>query len=197
MVTPIPKNPVMKTLSSSLQIILVALFLSSCCNKDCPDCETLDKADCDCVPDIDCLCSDGIQNGNETGVDCGGDCDPCFECMTSYCALLAGATSEQDPGTKKKWIAINVNPIEYAATFFSNGFVYVVYDDPVDPERTGIGTGSWAFDDPVDPKYIYQTYMSSPPAWSNPYPWTIMQLTADTLKVQNEVGGIMILVPES
>ena len=24
-------------------------------------------------------CSDGIQNGNETGVDCGGDCPPCNE----------------------------------------------------------------------------------------------------------------------
>jgi len=24
-------------------------------------------------------CDDGIQNGNETGVDCGGDCDPCIE----------------------------------------------------------------------------------------------------------------------
>ncbi|MEO0732138.1 MAG: cohesin domain-containing protein, partial [Bacteroidota bacterium] len=25
-------------------------------------------------------CMDGIQNGNETGVDCGGDCDPCPTC---------------------------------------------------------------------------------------------------------------------
>ena len=25
-------------------------------------------------------CDDGIQNGNETGVDCGGDCDPCWNC---------------------------------------------------------------------------------------------------------------------
>jgi len=30
----------------------------------------------------DCIacatCDDGMQNGNETGVDCGGDCDPCY-----------------------------------------------------------------------------------------------------------------------
>ena len=24
-------------------------------------------------------CSDGIQNGTETGIDCGGDCQPCAD----------------------------------------------------------------------------------------------------------------------
>jgi len=34
--------------------------------------------DCDpCDNPPDPTCDDGIQNGNETGVDCGGDCDPC------------------------------------------------------------------------------------------------------------------------
>ena len=32
--------------------------------------------DCDACP----TCDDGIQNGNETGVDCGGDCDACPTC---------------------------------------------------------------------------------------------------------------------
>lgn len=50
--------------------ILMALFLggmtiavSSCSDDDAEDAPT---------------CTDGIQNGNETGVDCGGDCDPCI-----------------------------------------------------------------------------------------------------------------------
>ena len=30
-------------------------------------------------------CSDGVQNGNETGVDCGGDCEPC-QTQVEYCA---------------------------------------------------------------------------------------------------------------
>lgn len=30
-----------------------------------------------CKEDDTPTCSDGIQNGNETGVDCGGDCAPC------------------------------------------------------------------------------------------------------------------------
>ncbi len=29
------------------------------------------------TPPPDPTCTDGVQNGNETGVDCGGDCDPC------------------------------------------------------------------------------------------------------------------------
>lgn len=39
---------------------LVALFLLSSCGKDA-------------------TCTDGIKNGNETGVDCGGECLPCFK----------------------------------------------------------------------------------------------------------------------
>jgi len=26
-------------------------------------------------------CTDGVRNGDETGIDCGGDCDPCPTCM--------------------------------------------------------------------------------------------------------------------
>jgi len=29
---------------------------------------------------MSCQCSDGVQNGNETGIDCGGDCLPCPTC---------------------------------------------------------------------------------------------------------------------
>ena len=42
-------------------------------------------------------CNDGIQNGNETGVDCGGDCDPCStttdcagDCPPGYDYFLCG-----------------------------------------------------------------------------------------------------------
>ncbi len=45
-----------------------------------------DETDVDCGG-VDCLacptCDDGIQNGNETGVDCGGDCGVCPVCPTS------------------------------------------------------------------------------------------------------------------
>ncbi len=32
-------------------------------------------------PDNNTTCTDGIQNGNETGVDCGGDCEACVSCI--------------------------------------------------------------------------------------------------------------------
>ncbi len=39
----------------------------------------------DCDPcTVNPTCNDGIQNGNETGVDCGGDCTPCNTNVT-YC----------------------------------------------------------------------------------------------------------------
>ncbi len=42
-------------------------------------------------------CTDGIQNGNETGVDCGGDCSPCGGGNDDYCS-----GSGQD--TEYEWI---------------------------------------------------------------------------------------------
>jgi hypothetical protein len=42
-------------------------------------------------------CTDGIQNGNETGVDCGGpDCAPC-ECTTGTIIYLPNSTADQGP----------------------------------------------------------------------------------------------------
>ncbi len=39
-----------------------------------------------CEPcQVDPTCTDGIQNGNETGIDCGGDCAPCDTSVT-YCS---------------------------------------------------------------------------------------------------------------
>ncbi|MEZ5045218.1 MAG: S8/S53 family peptidase [Saprospiraceae bacterium] len=33
-----------------------------------------------CAGEATATCNDGIQNGNETGIDCGGDCTPCATC---------------------------------------------------------------------------------------------------------------------
>lgn len=38
-------------------------------------------------------CSDGIQNGDETGVDCGGSCTPCA--TLTYCAANANSVSDE------------------------------------------------------------------------------------------------------
>jgi beta-glucanase (GH16 family) len=74
----------MRTLIGGLFILL---FLAYCESDDGPNFTCSDGIkngnetgiDCggDCLP---CeTCDDGLQNGNETGVDCGGDCAPCKE----------------------------------------------------------------------------------------------------------------------
>ncbi len=39
-------------------------------------------------------CNDGIQNGNETGVDCGGSCTPC-QTGTQYCASQGNSVNDE------------------------------------------------------------------------------------------------------
>jgi hypothetical protein len=41
------------------------------------------------APAPDPTCNDGIQNGDETGVDCGGSCDPCAVSATGSGALIS------------------------------------------------------------------------------------------------------------
>jgi len=53
----------MKNFLMSLTLLLSFTLITSCGNDD----EMMETA----------TCSDGIQNGTETGIDCGGDCAPC------------------------------------------------------------------------------------------------------------------------
>ena len=52
------------------QKLLILVFLMACMAIGTNSC---DKED-------DPTCTDGIQNGTETGIDCGGDCSPCISC---------------------------------------------------------------------------------------------------------------------
>ncbi|WP_037318956.1 hypothetical protein [Salegentibacter sp. Hel_I_6] len=58
----------MKRLKTSFSVLALILAMASCSSDD-------DQVNPD--PDATATCSDGIQNGNETGVDCGGSCTPC------------------------------------------------------------------------------------------------------------------------
>lgn len=52
----------------------------------------------DCAPCPEPTCDDGIQNGNETGVDCGGDCTPCVSEPTCNDGLQNGNETGIDCG---------------------------------------------------------------------------------------------------
>lgn len=66
--------------------LLMTMAMMTSCGEDetCSDgIQNGDETSIDCGgPDCDACptCTDGIQNGTETGVDCGGDCDVCPSC---------------------------------------------------------------------------------------------------------------------
>ena len=66
--------------------LLMSMAMITSCGEDetCSDgIQNGDETSVDCGgPDCDACptCTDGIQNGTETGVDCGGDCDLCPTC---------------------------------------------------------------------------------------------------------------------
>lgn len=65
------KNVIMmkRVLFFSFFLLLAApVFLLTSCEQE------------DDTPTPTATCVDGVQNGNETGIDCGGDCDPCPTC---------------------------------------------------------------------------------------------------------------------
>lgn len=90
----------MKKLSLTLSVVLLFVLLGyfSCnddedpvCTNECLGCLTLDVESCECVVDLDCQCSDGIKNGNEEYIDCGGDCEDC-SCDNEICWLSNDST---------------------------------------------------------------------------------------------------------
>ena len=69
----------MKHILIALLCISLGAFLS--CNSD--DDPLVDPV----------TCSDGIQNQDEAGIDCGGEkCIRCFDCYSDFCTYLSGST---------------------------------------------------------------------------------------------------------
>jgi len=163
----------------SLSIVTgVLLILTTACPEDDPEPEP--------------TCVDGIQNGNETGVDCGGDCPPCFDCLTNYCALLTGATSSE-PRSNIKWILIQYgeNPPtgSFYLNFYSTGTYYI-------SDLGQTANGHWNFNEPANPTSLTMI-LSNPPLdfleeWTTP----IHMLSSDTLKISSHGGVLMTLIPE-
>lgn len=64
-----------------------------------------------CKKDKDeATCTDGVQNGNETGVDCGGDCDPC------------------EVGIQGKWWSKGADVAPLLVTLFSIDSIYAEFN---------------------------------------------------------------------
>lgn len=81
----------MKSYSIKITLMLLGgiFFLASCSNDD------TDPVD----PIAMTTCSDGIMNGTETGVDCGGSCEPCAtEMSTDFSGTYAQVDHMGRPG---------------------------------------------------------------------------------------------------
>lgn len=87
----------MRNLFIFLFVMMGAMLITTGCSDDetCTDgIQNQDETGIDCggVCEACPTCSDGIQNGTETGVDCGGtDCDDCLVGLQATSWLSAGA----------------------------------------------------------------------------------------------------------
>lgn len=173
----------MKQLLTALSFLFLTFLFSSCgCKIDCADCETLDEENCECVVDLACRCSDGIQNGNETGIDCGGDCPTCFDCTTDNCVFLSGGISSEKV-TNKKWIFVPEGITEdwdWTDNYFSNGYLSSTFNETT-------VSGTWKFDNPSSPTEIIQTFDENkiPSGWTPEQIFPLVMLTSDTLRMKH------------
>lgn len=73
-------------------------------------------------------CGDGVQNGNETGIDCGGDCPPCksfsIEGHAQKGPFLNGSSiliTSLDTSLNQVGITYNTQILDNSGYFFTNG----------------------------------------------------------------------------
>lgn len=120
-------------------------------------------------PGSEATCTDEKQNGDETGIDCGGStCVECFDCFSDYCEFLTGSTP---PGveTSKKWKCTELDgvPIDEIADCDQdlgcqiNKAVRIELKSKGGAILTGLDgpeSGRWSFDDPENPTALIITY---------------------------------------
>jgi hypothetical protein len=147
-------NYIMKKISGVLAVLPI-LILSACPNGgEDPKPET---------------CSDGIQNQDETGIDCGGSkCVECFDCFSDYCVFLAGSTPPGEEKSKKwKCTELDGVPIEDIDNCDENLGCSIYKAARLEIKSKGKATytgiegpesGRWNFDDPDNPKQLIIKY---------------------------------------
>ncbi|MFP2997030.1 hypothetical protein ABN763_14025 [Spongiivirga sp. MCCC 1A20706] len=90
----------MKFTQVASMLLLGALVVTSCGNDDD-------------LPPVQASCSDGIQNGTETGVDCGGTCQPCISEDTN---LTGSMTEDRTLDASVAYTLTNTFSVEAGAT---------------------------------------------------------------------------------
>ncbi|MEL6636741.1 MAG: hypothetical protein AAFW73_22095 [Bacteroidota bacterium] len=105
--------------------VLLLFFLFPACNPEDDDTST---------PETVATCSDGIQNGDETGIDCGGDCPACTVAPPTSGTYLYGVADGETilysgPNGQGSFLATCDG---YGRDFYQNGGTW---------QRIDVGTG--------------------------------------------------------
>jgi hypothetical protein len=132
-------------------------------------------------------CRDGIMNGNETGVDCGGDCIGCWECG-HFCEIMAGCSSLEEP-CYQIWTADPPDVGFYSHVvwedyyFYNTGKLMIIGLYLWNPDNLPDTTyGYWIFDDPEEPHEIGFSYSTVRPKYLDEYNYKpFIRLGSDTL----------------
>ena len=141
----------MKALKNAIGLLLVlsmGITVITCCDND-PD------------PVLE-TCSDGIQNQDETAIDCGGEkCIECFDCFSNFCSFLSGGTFlEKQTSITWKATLIDgepfvIDPANLVTVFYGTARFKFSNKGALDFTFTeGDDKGRWNFDDPDDPTKI-------------------------------------------
>jgi len=150
----------------------------------------------------DPTCSDGIQNGTELGIDCGGSCNECFVCETVNCSNLTGAMTTEN-SSSILWEATHLDGEEIACPCtediiiaFVNWQISFTTDGDFSEQSRFNGQlenfkGTWRFDDPESPEMIILTYKGDTPELK----LELVSLKSNELKVV-KVGYITTLKPK-
>jgi len=106
-----------------LAILIGALFIASCSDDD--------DAIVDMNPDV--TCDDGVMNGDETGIDCGGSmCEPCGDGMTVLGRRTDLFVTNNENGNISRYSVTGDSLVTYmTTTTAAEGIYYDATDDMV------------------------------------------------------------------
>lgn len=163
--------------------VIVVLFISipigyySCSNDcdPCGDCQILDEGTCSCITDLICRCSNGIKDGDEEFIDCGGDCPDC-KCDSDPCIILTGES-------QRSWKLANT---QAHAACLSNLRLNFRVDHTVliSGDCGNNCTYTWNLDDTDNPQYLEFSNSTS----CADIKYFIVTLNEDTLTYMDHYG---------
>ncbi|HLU50700.1 MAG TPA: DUF4331 family protein [Flavobacteriaceae bacterium] len=170
----------MKKIIYTFLVLVFSFSMVNCSNED----------ENDNIIDPEPTCSDGIQNGDEEGVDCGGSCPPCDSNMIDFSGTYVQEDQAGRPAIATMYITYGLRdnfnvtiPSEMNVTFQADIMANMLLLNP-DYESNGLGEGAETFSEFLskDVLWVAQTGGTSYNNGTNLY--TGRKLTDDVMDFQ-------------